>query len=85
MPKTRVEYWYRDPQSSEEHHVRTETLEHEPEQALNLVNPDGTVFPLWSDYTERDGTQPKDRKVVEHRFDPASSNTIIVVVIDPNS
>ena len=46
VPKTRIEYWYRNPRSSKKHHVRTETLDHEPKQALKLDHPDGVVFPL---------------------------------------
>jgi hypothetical protein len=80
--KTYIVYRYRDPESSEELEVRTETLDYEPQQALNLVHPVGMVFPLWSDHPERDGAQPTERRVAERYFDPEIQNQLIVIVTD---
>ena len=56
---------------------------HEPDQAFGLMHPDAEVFELWSEYTERDGTKPKQRRSIDHYLDPDVPNQLIIIVTDP--
>jgi hypothetical protein len=80
---TRVVYRYRDPWSLREFAVKAHMVGHEPEQAFNLMHPDVAVFKSWSDPTERDGTKPKERRIIDHYLDPKVPNQLIIIVTDP--
>ncbi len=83
MTQTRVVYRYRDSQSSREFAIKAHMVGHEPDQAFGLMHPDAEVFELWSEYTERDGTKPKQRRSIDHYLDPDVPNQLIIIVTDP--